>query len=100
MTLTDGDSGRTILLALGQHLRVRLGGTGATWDPPTSSSGAVLPRRSSTGGYPTGQPVDARFDATAPGSADVSANSDAACFHTQPRCMMASRNWQIHVTVH
>ena len=99
MTVMDADSGQTVVLTVGEHLRVRLGGTGTTWDPPTSSSSTVLPRRTSTGGYPTGHPVDATFDAAVHGDADVSASSDAACFHTQPRCMMASRNWQIHIRV-
>ncbi|GAC1445751.1 MAG: hypothetical protein NVS3B26_28360 [Mycobacteriales bacterium] len=97
MTVTDGDSGMTVRLARGQHLRVRL--SSGTWDPPVSSGDAVVVRRSSTGGYPTDQPVDATFDAVGPGSADITAQSDAACFHTQPRCMMASRQWQVRVTV-
>jgi hypothetical protein len=97
VTVTDADSGMTVHLAVGQHLRVRLSST--SWDPPVSSAGAVVARRSSSGGYPTDQPVDATFDATARGSADVTSQSDAACFHTEPRCLMASRQWQVHVVV-
>ena len=97
VTVTDGDSGTTVHLVVGQHLRVRL--SSGTWDPPQSSSDRIVVRRSSTGGYPTDQPVDATFDAVARGSADVSAQSDAACFHTQPRCMMAQRDWRVTVVV-
>lgn len=97
VTVTDGDSGATIHLTVGQHLRVRL--SNGTWDPPVSSAESVLSRQSSAGGYPTTQPVDASFAAIAKGSADVTSTSDAACFHTQPRCMMAQRQWQVHVVV-
>jgi hypothetical protein len=43
--------------------------------------------------------VDAVFGAAKRGTADVTAESDAACFHTEPRCMMASRQWQVRVSV-
>lgn len=84
-------------LVVGQHLRVRL--TSGTWDPPQSSAERVAVRRSTTGGYPTGQPVDATFDAVGRGTADVTTQSDAACFHTEPRCMMAQRGWRVTVVV-
>jgi hypothetical protein len=84
-------------LVVGQHLRVRL--SQGTWDPPDSTNTAVAVRRSSAGGYPSDQPVDATFDAIGRGSADVTAQSDAACFHTQPRCLMATRQWQVSVVV-
>jgi hypothetical protein len=103
-TATDGtvsvgndDSGRTVTLAVGQRLHVRL--DNGTWDPPVSSSDAVVVRRSSTGGYPSNEPVDATFAAIGRGRAEVTAQSDAACFHTNPRCMMASRQWQLTVVV-
>jgi hypothetical protein len=97
VTVTDGDSGTTVHLVVGQHLRVRL--SQGTWDPPVSTDDAVVVRRSSAGGYPTDQPVDATFDAVGRGRADVTAQSDAACFHTQPRCLMATRQWQVTVVV-
>ena len=96
-TLTDADSGRTISLAIGERLRVQL--TTGTWDPPTSSSAAVVVRSSSSGGYPTGAPVDALFSALGSGSAAVTAYSDAACFHSQPACMMPGRQWKVRVVV-
>jgi hypothetical protein len=97
VTVTDEDSGTTVRLAGGQHLRVRL--SQGTWDPPVSSADKVVVRRSSTGGYPSDQPVDAMFDAAGAGTADVTAQSDAACFHTEPRCMMAQREWRVTVVV-
>ncbi|MCU1591170.1 MAG: Secreted cellulose-binding, family bacterial type [Frankiales bacterium] len=97
VTVTDDDSGSTVHLTVGQHLRVRL--SSGTWDPPVSSADGVVVRRTTSGGYPSGQAVDATFDAVGHGSADVTAQSDAACFHTEPRCMMASRQWQVHVIV-
>lgn len=97
VTVTDDDSGTTVRLALGQRLRVRL--SRDTWDPPVSSADGVAVRRSSSGGYPSDQPVDATFEAVGKGSADVTATSDAACFHTEPRCMMPQRQWSVHVTV-
>ena len=93
----DGDSGSTIHLRVGQQVRVQL--QDGTWDPPTSSDAAVVARRSSSGGYPTNQPVDAVFQAVKAGTAELQAQSDAACFHTQPRCLMATRLWQLHVVV-
>ncbi len=96
--MTQNDDGRTVRLPVGYRLRVRLT-SGGTWDPPTSSDSGVVVRRSSSGGYPTDQPVDAIFDAVARGGADVTAQTDAACFHTEPRCMMAQRQWSVHVVV-
>jgi hypothetical protein len=84
-------------LVVGQHLRVRLNKD--TYDPPESSADRVVVRRSSSGGYPSDQPVDATFAAVAKGNADVTATTDAACFHTEPRCMMPQREWRVTVVV-
>jgi hypothetical protein len=97
VTVTDDDSESTVHLRVGQHVRVRL--SSGTWDPPVSSAASVVARRSSSGGYPSDQSVDATFEAVGKGTADVTAQSDAACFHTEPRCMMASREWRVHVVV-
>jgi hypothetical protein len=95
--VTEDDSGATVYLATGQRLRVLL--RQGTWDPPESTNSGVAVRRTSSGGYPSDQPVDATFEAISRGTADVTAQSDAACFHTEPRCMMASRQWEVHVVV-
>ncbi|MBK5306280.1 MAG: hypothetical protein JJD92_06280 [Frankiaceae bacterium] len=97
VTVTDDDGESTVQLRTGQRLRVRL--SSGTWDPPVSSADGVVVRRTSSGGYPSDQPVDATFEAVGTGSADVTAQSDAACFHTEPRCLMATREWRVHVVV-
>jgi hypothetical protein len=97
ITVDDNDNGRSIQLAVGQRLRVRL--NNGTWDPPDSSAQAVVVRRSSAGGYPTDQPVDATFEAVGRGDANVTTQSDAACFHTEPRCAMPTRQWQVQIVV-
>jgi hypothetical protein len=95
--LTDDANGSSVRLHVGQRLEVRL--TQATYDPATSTAEQTLARRSSTGGYPTTAPLQAFFEAVASGYADVTASTDAACFHTEPRCMMPTRLWVVHVTV-
>ena len=94
--VSDDASGSTVYLHVGQQLQVQL--THGTYDPPTSATG-VLVRRSSTGGYPTTQPAMAVFEAVGQGTADVTATSDAACFHAQPRCLMPTHVWVVHVNI-
>ena len=95
--VTDDDSGKTVRLRIGQGLRVRL--SKDSYDPPTSSADQIVVRRTSAGGYPSDQPVDAVFEARAAGSADVTAQTDYACFHTEPRCLRPSRVFTLHVIV-
>jgi hypothetical protein len=94
--VSDDATGTRVYLHVGQRLEVHL--TQGTYDPPVSTT-SVLVRRSSTGGYPTTEPVLANFEAVGRGTSDVTATSDAACFHTQPRCLMPTRVWVVHVTV-
>lgn len=94
--VTDADNGRTVHLRPLDRLEVRLGQD--SYDPPASSSPA-LARRTSSGGYPTADPVDALFEARARGTADVSSSSDYACFHTSPRCLRPTRLWSVHVVI-
>lgn len=96
-TVADTDSGKTVTLRSGQLLKVHL--SNGTWDPPVSSAPGVVGRQSFTGGYPTSARVDAVFQAVASGPADLTATFDAACFHTSPRCMMATRLWTVHLLV-
>ena len=91
------DSGETATLRSGQHLAVHL--SDRTWDPPISSAPGVLHRQCSVNGYPTSAPVDAVFKTVGPGSADITATVDAACFHTSPRCMLATQQWTVHLFV-
>ncbi len=97
--LTESDSGQTIHVVVGQQVQVELGGgSGGSYDLPQSSS-AVMRRTSASGGYPTDQPARATFVATAKGTADLTATTDAACLHATPRCEIAQREWMVHVIV-
>ena len=95
--VTQDDSGTTVRLVRGQRLRVRL--SQDSWTPPQSSAADVVVRRSSTGGYPTDQPVDALFEAVGAGTAEVTSQTDARCFHSDPPCLMPQRMWQVTVVV-
>ncbi|TMK50954.1 MAG: hypothetical protein E6G59_09325 [Actinobacteria bacterium] len=66
--------------------------------PPTAQ-GDVLTRVSSSGGYPTGQRVDATFHAEKSGRTDITSSTDYACLHTTPMCGIPQRLWMVHVVV-
>ena len=95
--VTHSDTGTTIHVRRGDHVEVRL--TQDSYDPPTSSDAAVASRQSSEGGYPSSAPVDAVFAATGAGTADLTAFSDYACFHSSPMCLRPTRTWVVHVVV-
>ena len=99
VVVTNDNSGDTVKLRVGQRLRVRLTPDSGNWDPPTSGNNVVLSRRSSSGGYPGDQPVDASFVGVGAGSTDVSTQTDMACLHTEPRCLPPQRAWMVHVVV-
>ncbi|MHB8511118.1 MAG: hypothetical protein ACYDCC_02960 [Actinomycetota bacterium] len=94
-TLHESDSGATVVLSVGETVRVQLG---SDYDPPTASSSSVV-RTSSNGGYPTGQPVDATFRASSQGHADIRSTTDYGCLHSHPACAIAQREWFVHITV-
>jgi len=94
-TLVESDSGATIKLKVGDLVRVSLP---SEYDPPTAQ-GSVLTRVSSTGGYPTGQRLEATFRAMSTGRTDITSSTDYACLHTQPMCMIPQRLWIVHVIV-
>jgi hypothetical protein len=93
LVLTNGDSGRTVTMALGQRLRVELGPD--LW--PEITAGTALHRR-----Y-----FEIRRDRTVAGftalsptaGQQVSAVSDAACLHSTPPCASPQRQWQVTVVV-
>jgi hypothetical protein len=91
----ESDSGATIKLKVGELVKVSLP---SEYDPPTAQ-GVVLTRVSSTGGYPTGQRLEATFRAVNTGRTDITSSSDYACLHTQPMCMIPQRLWTVHVIV-
>lgn len=95
VTVGRDDNNRHIVLRRGQRLIVQLDGG---WTVPESSNEAIV-RRDGGKEEPDYSSTHAEFTALAAGTADVSASSDAACFHTEPRCMMPSMLWQVHVTV-
>jgi hypothetical protein len=63
------------------------------------SSSRILQRVSVGGGYPSSQPAQASFQARAPGSADLTSQTDFACLHSTPACLPAQRTWTLHVVV-
>lgn len=98
LVLTNADSGRSITVAVGTVIRVRLQPELGNYVPPTSTSSAVR-REASSGGYPSNHPVDATFTAVAAGKADLSATTDAPCLHQQPSCMIPQKQWQVALVV-
>src|SRR6266480_3065285 len=74
-TLVESDSGATIKLKVGDLVKVSLP---SEYDPPTAQR-TVLTRLSSTGGYPTGQRVEATFRADRTGGTDLTSSTDYAC---------------------
>src|SRR5205807_2418441 len=98
VTVTDADSGKSYTLTRGDTLVVQLSGSpGYPWTEPTSSSDSVLHR---TGGSTTtAGNASATFSADAPGKADVSATESATCSTATPRCMIATRAFNVSVTV-
>ena len=96
--LTDNDSGRSVVVRLGDRITVVLGGNGQQWDQPSARGDAVR-RTTAAGGYPTTLPARATFLAVSAGSAQLTATTDAACLHAQPRCMIPQRDWSVQVTI-
>ncbi|HLW16132.1 MAG TPA: hypothetical protein VKV69_02065 [Actinomycetota bacterium] len=94
-TLVESDSGATINLRVGEIVTVSLP---SEYDTP-NAQGDVLARTSSTGGYPTGKPLDAMFGADKVGRTDITSTTDYACLHAQPMCMIPQREWIVHVVV-
>lgn len=95
VTVTEIDSQRTVTLAVGQALSVAL----PQQYRPTSANGSALVRVSTSGGYPTGQPLVELYRAAAPGAADLTSQTDHPCLHTTPPCAMPVKLWRVHVIV-
>jgi hypothetical protein len=94
--LTQADSGLTIRLPVGAEVTVVL--SRGTWDPP-AAHGAALVRVSVAGGYPSHLPARAVFRAVAPGTAELTSQTDPPCFHQAPRCTVATQLWHVAVLV-
>lgn len=96
VTVTEADNGTTVTIFAGQTLGVSL----PSYFRPPTVSGSVLAQVSSTGGYPTGQPVSALYRAVTLGTADVSSQTDYPCLHTTPpTCAVPQMLWLVHVNV-
>jgi hypothetical protein len=95
VTVSGGDSGITVTLLVGQTLAVSLP---SYFDPP-AVTGTALVELSSTGGYPTGQSVAARYRAATPGTVDVASQTDGDCEHLSPPCEEPVYQWRVHVNV-
>ncbi|TMK84157.1 MAG: hypothetical protein E6G46_01435 [Actinobacteria bacterium] len=94
-TLIESDSGATIKLKVGDVVKVSLP---SEYDQPNAQSDA-LTRDSSSGGYPSGQRVEATFRADKSGRTDIMSSTDYACLHTTPMCGIPQRLWTVHVLV-
>jgi hypothetical protein len=92
--LTEADSGRTVSVASGAVIQVRLSPSMGTWTMPQSSDGKVL-TATSTHRQPRGG-ADGRFHAASAGSATLTAYSAPRC---APMCKIADRMWTVAVHV-
>jgi hypothetical protein len=99
--VTTADNHGTVNLHVGDQLVVNLVFTSppANWTPPKVTPGGLLAATSITGGYPTDQPLVARYVAVAAGQTDISSLSDIACNHAPMPCPSPQVPWTVHVTV-
>ncbi|MEV4769184.1 cellulose binding domain-containing protein [Micromonospora humida] len=95
VTVREVDNQRTVTLYVGQTLGVTL----AADYLPVSTTGSALTPVSTSGGYPTGQPLVATLRAVAPGTAELTTHTDHACRHTTPPCALPTVLWTVHVAV-
>jgi hypothetical protein len=96
VTVTTADNQSTVRLRAGDTLVVSLP---SAYVPPALSASGVLVQRDVAGGYPTGQPLLARYLATAVGQTDVTTRTDDPCNHLPTPCPSPSVRWTIHITV-
>jgi cellulose binding protein with CBM2 domain len=95
VTVTEADNLTTITVFVGQSVGISLGPDFR----PTTVSGPALVLASTSGGYPTGQPLVELYRAHDAGSVDVSTTTDFACLHTTPRCARPITLWRVHINV-
>lgn len=99
--LHESDAGRTIHVARGDVIKVRLpGGSMGGYHRPRTSDGDIVQRTNASGGYPSDDKARARFVARHRGTADLTSYTDYTCLHTDPRCLPPQREWTVHVIVH
>ncbi|SCE71904.1 Cellulose binding domain-containing protein [Micromonospora matsumotoense] len=95
VTVREADNQRTVTLFVGQTLGVALA---ADYLPVTATGGALTPV-STSGGYPTGQPLLATLRAVTPGTAELTTRTDHACLHATPPCALPTVLWTVRITV-
>jgi hypothetical protein len=93
--LTEADNRTTVTMAVGQTLHVSLP---VNFRPFTSTNPSLI-LKSSTGGYPTAQPLSALFQAVGAGSLDLSTLYDTPCSHDPTPCPAPYRPWTVHVNI-
>ena len=99
--------GRTVTVGLADNqgtVRLRVGDTlvvslSTLHLPPTLAAAGVLLPGDVTGGYPTNQPLVARYTAVSAGQVDVSTTTDIACNHDPMPCPSPTVPWSVHVIV-
>jgi hypothetical protein len=96
VTVTTASNTSTVTLRLGDTLLVTLPSAYAA--PKVAASGPLV-AYDLVGGYPTEQPLSARYLAVAQGQEDVSTVSDNACYHTPTLCPSPRVQWVVHVVV-
>jgi hypothetical protein len=108
VTVVDGpDTGQTVTVSTADNLstvRLRVGDTLAVnlpsaYLPPRVTTSGIVVQRDVTGGYPTGQPLVARYLAAAAGQTDVSTQTDDPCNHLPTPCPSPTVRWTIHIIV-
>jgi hypothetical protein len=97
VTLTEQDSGRTVRVARGTTIVVRLdGGQVAPWSAADTSDGTVVRRTSATTGEGSSR---ATFRAVGDGTANLSAAAHPRCRDVRPSCGAPDRSWRVKVVV-
>lgn len=94
--VSAADNRGAVRLHVGDALVVSLA---SNYLVPTLSTAAVLVPGDSAGGYPTGQPLVARYVAAAAGTVEVSTRTDIACNHEPTPCPSPPVPWAVTVTV-
>ncbi|MFI5908452.1 cellulose binding domain-containing protein [Dactylosporangium sp. NPDC051541] len=96
VTLTQVDNGRFLSLHVGDLLVVNLR---SAYRPLEQTNPGRLLLRDTTGGYPTGQPLTARYTAAIEGPTDLGTVTDNPCMHQPTPCPTPAVPWSVHITV-
>jgi hypothetical protein len=96
VTLSTADDRSTVRLHVSDTLVVSLTSLHL---PPKLSAAGVLVQRDVVGGYPSDQPLVARYVAAAAGAVDVSTTTDIACNHEPLPCPSPPAPWTVHIVV-